>query len=74
MDFCKAFDSVWHKGLMFKLLSQYKIGGNFYRIIKNMSDNGKSCVKLPGETIKSFKLEKELSRETHLVHINLIFI
>ncbi len=57
MDFCKAFDSVWHKGFKFKLLSQSKIGGKFYGIIKNMNDNAKSCVRLPGGITKLFKLE-----------------
>ncbi len=62
MDFCKAFDSVWHKGLIFKLLSQYKIGGKFYGIMKNMYDNAKFCVKLPGGITKSFKLEKGIKQ------------
>ncbi len=59
MDFCKAFDSILHKGLMLNLLSQCKFGGKFYGIIiKNMNDNAKSCVRLPGGITKSFKLEK----------------
>ncbi len=29
MDFHKAFHSVWHKGLMCKLLLQYGVGGTF---------------------------------------------
>jgi hypothetical protein len=33
IDFKKAFDSVWHDGLFYKLL-HYKIGGKFYDLIK----------------------------------------
>ena len=33
IDFKKAFDSVWHDGLFYKLL-QYNIGGKFYDLIK----------------------------------------
>ncbi len=47
MDFRKAFDSVWHKGLMYKRLSQYGKGVNFYGLISSMYCNVKSCVKLP---------------------------
>jgi hypothetical protein len=35
IDFHKAFDTVWHTGLMYKL-RQNNIGGPFYKIIKNM--------------------------------------
>ena len=34
IDFSKAFDSVWAKGLIFKL-SKYQIQGNILRIINN---------------------------------------
>ncbi len=47
---------------MFKLLSQYKIGGKFYGSIKNMYDNVKTCVKLPGWITKPFKLEKGIKQ------------
>ena len=33
IDFKKAFDSVWHDGLFYKLL-HYKIGGNVYDLKK----------------------------------------
>ena len=35
VDFRKAFDSVWHDGLMYKLL-QINVGGNFYKVIKSL--------------------------------------
>jgi hypothetical protein len=44
VDFCKAFDSVWHSGL-FKKLLDLKIGGQFYKIIKFMYSNSKFIAK-----------------------------
>ena len=38
IDFKKAFDSVWHDGLLCKLL-KYKIGGKFYDLIKTLFQN-----------------------------------
>ena len=36
VDFRKAFDSVWHKGLFYKLISQYNVGGELYGFVKSM--------------------------------------
>ena len=44
VDFCKAFDSVWHSGL-FKKLLDLKIGAHFYKIIKFMYSNSKFIAK-----------------------------
>ena len=44
VDFKKAFDSIWHQGLLYKLL-KYNIGGTFYKIISNMYSHSKCCVK-----------------------------
>jgi hypothetical protein len=35
VDFKKAFDSVWHQGLYYKLLEN-QIGGHFFDLIKDM--------------------------------------
>jgi hypothetical protein len=45
VDFKKAFDSVWHDGLFYKLLDN-KIGGRFYDLIKNMYSNTRFAVKI----------------------------
>ena len=45
VDFKKAFDSVWHDGLLLKLL-EYKIGGRFYDLITNLYINTKCAVKI----------------------------
>ena len=41
VDFKKAFDSVWHEGLLHKLL-QIDVGGCFYKLIQNLNSNS-SC-------------------------------
>ena len=45
IDFKKAFDSVWHQGMLFKLL-QNKIGGKVYYKIKSMYSKSKCYIKL----------------------------
>ena len=44
VDFKKAFDSIWHQGLLYKLL-KYNIGGTFYKIISSMYSHSISCVR-----------------------------
>lgn len=44
VDFSKAFDTVWHRGLFKKLLT-LQIGGNFYKILKFMYSNSKFVAK-----------------------------
>ena len=44
VDFKKAFDSIWHKGMLYKLL-QVGIGSNFYRIIKDMYSKTQCSIK-----------------------------
>ena len=53
IDFSKAFDTVWRRGMFYKLL---KLGtnGNFYKIIKNMYSNTCTSVKLSNGLSKSF--------------------
>jgi len=44
IDFKKAFDSIWHDGLLYKLL-KYHIGGKFYDLVKNIYSNTKCSIK-----------------------------
>ena len=44
VDFQKAFDSIWHDGLLHKLLSK-NIGGQFYHLISDMYSKTKCAVK-----------------------------
>ena len=47
LDISKAFDKVWHKGLLFKLKS-YGINGNLFGIVENFLTNRKQRVVLNG--------------------------
>ena len=44
VDFKKAFDSIWHEGLLYKLMKR-GVGGKIYNIIKSMYTN-KCAVKI----------------------------
>ena len=57
IDFKKAFDSIWHKGLYYKLL-QNKIGGRFYDLIKDMYSNTKCVIKLLDNQTPFFPYKK----------------
>lgn len=54
VDFKKAFDSIWHQGLLYKLLS-YDINGNFYNLIKDLYSKSNCNIKLGQHKTKSFK-------------------
>ena len=43
--FTKAFDSIWHEGLFYRLLNS-GIGGKTYDVIKSMYTNSKCAVKI----------------------------
>ena len=62
VDFKKAFDSIWHTGLLFKLLKNFNIGGKFYGIIKSMYNNSESCVKLKNGITNKFRLQKGIKQ------------
>lgn len=53
IDFSQAFDSVWRIGLWRKLLHS-GINGQFFRVIRNMYSNIKSCVSLNGDNSHFF--------------------
>jgi len=54
IDFKKAFDSVWHEGLLTRLL-QYNINGNFYSLIKNLYSKSKCFIKLGSKRTGTFE-------------------
>ena len=45
VDFRKAFDSVWHEGLFYKLLKT-NIGGNLYNLMKSLYCNSTCSIKI----------------------------
>ena len=54
MNFRKAFDSVWHDGLLYKLL-KINIRGNFYNVIKSLYSNSTSSVRIGNSQTRSFQ-------------------
>ena len=50
VDFRKAFDSIWHPGLLKRLLD-YGLGGQFFNLIANMYSRSECCVK--ADTMRS---------------------
>ena len=45
VDFRNAFDSVWHDGLLYKLL-QINVRGNFYKVIKRLYSNSTCPIRI----------------------------
>ena len=56
VDLKKAYDSVWHNGLMLKLL-QNNIKGSFFQSIQRMYKQSQACIKHQGGISKSFKCD-----------------
>ncbi len=54
VDFKKAFDTLWHEGLLYKLLKK-GIGGPFAEIIRTMYDKSEAAIKLSGGITEKFK-------------------
>ena len=57
VDFKKAFDSVWHDGLLNKLL-QIDVGGSFYNLIKSLYHNSSCSIKIAEKQTASFYYAK----------------
>ena len=60
-DVQKAYDSVWHDGLWYKL---WDIGvkGRMWRVIKKMYESSKSAVLLEGEKSDTFTIEQGVAQ------------
>ena len=56
IDFSQAFDSIWRGGLWRKLLLR-PVNGKFFKIVYNMYQNIKSCVRINNETSAFFPSE-----------------
>ena len=54
VDFKRAFDTVWHIGLLYKLKTA-GVGTKFYNIIKNMYSKTEVCVKIDNHRTEFFK-------------------
>ncbi len=53
VDFQKAFDSIWHEGLLSKLIES-GIGGKTYNIIKTMYSNNQCAIKIGNKRTEFF--------------------
>ena len=49
LDISKAFDKVWHKGLIFKLKT-YRVEGNLIKLLENYLTDRQQRVVLNGQT------------------------
>ena len=57
LDISKAFDKVWHKGLLLKL-SSYGVSGRILGIIKSFLSGRSLRVVINGQSSKTFFLER----------------
>ena len=55
MDFRKAFDSVWHDGLLYKLLQNIYVRGNFYNVIKRLYSNSTCSMRIGSSKTRFFQ-------------------
>ena len=58
VDFKKAFDSVWHKGLFYRILS-YGIGGNLYSLIKSLYSKTTCTIKINKSKTGAFQYQQD---------------
>ena len=70
VDFKKAFDSIWHEGLLYKLLER-GIGGKTY-IIKSMYSNNTCAVKI-GKKLTDFFQQSRGDKDAVLVRPSSIY-
>ena len=57
VDFRKAFDSVWHEGLFYKLL-MISIGGHFYNLIKTLYCSSTCSIRIGENKSRSFSYSR----------------
>ena len=56
LDISRAFDKVWHKGLMYKL-QQNGISGELLKILVDFLDNRKQRIVLNGQSSNQFDVK-----------------
>ena len=72
LDISKAFDKVWHEGLVFKL-KQNGISGNLLNIFGNFLRNRKQRVVLNGQTSNLENIHASVSQGSILGPLLLLF-
>ena len=73
VDFKKAFESVWHDGLLNELL-QIDVGGSFYNLIKSLYHNSSCSIKIAQKQGDHSVMRKVWGKAVSKVHCFLIFI
>ena len=61
LDIQKAYDSVWHDGLWYKLWDM-GVKGRMWRVIKKMYESSESAGLLEGEKLDTFKIEQGVAQ------------
>ena len=67
VDIRKVFDSLWHNGLLYKLISN-GVGKKFYQVIGEMYNISKSAVQLNNEHTNCFTLKRGVKQGDSLSH------
>ena len=57
VDLRKAFDTVWHNGLLYKLMKN-QIGRKFFNVIQSMYSSCESAIKFENKQSNYFKLDR----------------
>jgi hypothetical protein len=65
IDFAKAFDSIWHRGLWYKLI-KLGIAGNTLSCIRSMYENSTAQVKLGNGFSNVFQTGKDVLQGNNL--------
>ena len=61
LDICKAFDRVWHAGLLHKLKS-YRISGQIFGLISSFLSNRQLQVVLDGKSSQEYPVNAGVSQ------------
>ena len=72
LDFQKAFDSVWHNGLLYKLLDN-KIAGKSYHFLADVYSRLKCPVKIGYKRTDCFTITKEYDKDVFFRHCYLTY-
>ncbi len=68
LDFSKAFDTVNHKLLMYKLRTQMKVKGKLLKAIESLYKNLTAVASINGKNSKEFQLDRDCARMSSQSH------
>ena len=73
IDFRKAFDSI-HRDNMWKIMTYYGIPEKYVRLLKEMYNGTKCCVRLEQGTTNSFEVETGVRQAQSQIQIDFHFL